>query len=170
MDALNENLRLATLEKIASYTIRLTVWPLNLAVAIVLLIGEIAHAQQKPHVFVSPLTHSGSHTAALNNQYRFDRALERAVAKKYALVPSSTPPALLGKYMKSDGYFWIGGSWGYGCEQTCKSSFTYSAYAAHSKGNVEYPLKSCDVQEAPEQCAQEALAYLDDVISKENAN
>lgn len=75
-------------------TIRLIVWPLSLAVAFALLIGEVAYAQQKPHVFVSALTHSSSHTAALDNQYRFDRTLERAVARKYALVPASTPPVL----------------------------------------------------------------------------
>ena len=112
---------------------------LNLAVTFALLIGKLAYAQQKPHVFVSAITHSGPHMASLDTQYRFDRTLERAVAKKYALVSLDTPPALLGKYMKSDGYYWIGGSWVYGCGQTCKGSFTYSAYAAHSKGNVEYP-------------------------------
>ena len=142
---------------------------LNLAVTFALLIGELAHAQQKPHVFVSAITHAGPHMASLDTQYRFDRTLERAVAKKYALVSSDTPPALLGKYMKSDGYYWIGGSWVYGCGQTCKGSFTYSAYAAHSKGNVEYPVKSCDAQEAPEQCAQEAAAYLDDIILQATA-
>ena len=142
---------------------------LNLAVTFALFIGKLAHAQQKPHVFVSAITHPGSHMASLDTQYRFDRTLERAVGKKYPLVSSGTPPALLGKYMKSDGYYWIGGSWVYGCGQTCKGSFTYSAYAAHSKGNVEYPVKSCDAQDAPEECAQEAAAYLDDIIRQETA-
>src|SRR5665213_2852760 len=46
---------------------------------------------QKPHVFVSAMTRPGAHvTGPLEYQYRFDRALEKEVAKKYALVPYDT--------------------------------------------------------------------------------
>jgi hypothetical protein len=65
---------------------------LNLAVTFALLIGKLAHAQQKPHVFVSAITHAGPHMTSLDTQYRFDRTLERTVAKKYALVSLDTHP------------------------------------------------------------------------------
>ena len=144
-----------------------TNWYFGLAVMLAMSNAGHANGQMEPHVFVSSLTRAGLHSDPKAFQYRFDRALERAVAEKYVLVPSNTKPALLGKYMKSDGYFWIGGSGGYGCGLTCKASFTYSAYAAHSAGTVEHPLRSCDIQEPPEQCAREAAAYLDDVIRQD---
>ena len=67
---------------------------------------------QKPRVFVSAMTRPGAHvTGSLEYQYRFDRALEKEVAKKYALVPYDTKPALLQTLMKSENYYWGGGQY-----------------------------------------------------------
>ena len=58
--------------------------------------------------------------ASLDTQYRFDRTLERGLPKEERVGIVRDPPALLGKYMKSDGYYWIGGSWVYGSGRRAK--------------------------------------------------
>jgi hypothetical protein len=114
---------------------------------------------QKPHVFVSAMTRPGAHvTASLEYQYRFDRALEKEVAKKYGLVPYDTKPALLQTLMKTENYYWVGGSSG-----------SYSAYAAHPRYKFAMnEVKPCDLVGTPEKCATEAAAYVDEIIREDN--
>ena len=114
---------------------------------------------QKPRVFVSAMTRPGAHvTGSLEYQYRFDRALEKEVAKKYALVPYDTKPALLQTLMKSENYYWVGGSSG-----------SYSAYAAHPRYKFAMnEARPCDLVGTPEKCATEAAAYVDEIIREDN--
>jgi len=114
---------------------------------------------QKPHVFVSAMTRPGAHvTGPQEYQYRFDRALEKEVAKKYALVPYDTKPALLQTLMKTENYYWVGGSSG-----------SYSAYAAHPRYTFAMnEAKPCDIVGTPEKCATEAAAYVDEIIREDN--
>ena len=113
---------------------------------------------QKPHVFVSAMTRPGAHvTGPQEYQYRFDRALEKEVAKKYVLVPYDTKPALLQTFMKTENYYWVGGS-----------SRSYSAYAAHPRYTFAMnEAKPCDIVGTPEKCATEAATYVDEIIRED---